>query len=111
MNEARVIGNNIRLLLNNSGIEKSVFADALGYSLMDVDKLCDARLFTTEEDIQDIANFFAINPSDLLVCKDDSEYKGNGFLHCMGKFTNPENKEKILSIFDMYCDLKESLNK
>ena len=43
-------------------------------------------------------------------CGDSGEC-GAGFLHCMGKFTRPENKEKILNIFDMYCDLKEALNK
>ena len=111
MSEARVLGNNIRLLLNNNGIDKSTFADALGYSRLDVDKLCDARLFTTEDDIKDIADFFGIEPSDLLAWRDDAEYKGAGFLLCMGKFTRPENKEKILNIFDMYCDLKEALNK
>lgn len=110
MSEARALGNNIRLLLDNKGNDKSAFADALGYSLLDVDKLCDARLFTSEDDIKDIADFFGIEPSDLLTCRDDAEYKGAGFLHCMGEFIRPENKEKILNFFDMYCDLKEALN-
>ena len=67
------------------------------------------RLFTTEEDIKDIAKYFAIEPAKLFVRQDESLYKGNGFLHCMGQFKNEENREKVLDIFDMYCDLKEGL--
>ena len=110
MKDARVMGNNIRLLLENNADKKSAFANALGYSVYDVEKLCDARLFTTEEDVQDIAEFFEIRPEELYICKKPEEYAGSGFLHCMGQFKKPENKDKILNIFDMYCDLEEALN-
>lgn len=32
-------------------------------------------------------------------------------MHCMGQFNNVGNQEMILDIFDMYCDLKETLDK
>lgn len=109
MDKARVLGDNIRLLLAQSDNRKEAFAENLGYSPLDVEKLCDARLFTTEEDVKDIAEFFAIELEQLYIRQDESVYKGEGFLHCMGQFKRPENREKILDIFDMYCDMKEAL--
>ena len=32
-------------------------------------------------------------------------------MHCMGQFKDAKNKTKILDILDMYCDIKEVLNK
>ena len=109
MEQARVFGNNIRLLLENDENKKKAFADTLGYTLYEVDKLCDARLYTTEEDVKDIANYFSVTPDSLYISKSAEEYVGDGFLHCMGQFKKPENRDKILNIFDMYCDMKELL--
>ena len=69
MKEARVLGNNIRVLLKNDQTMKQAFADALGYTPYEVEKLCDARLYTTDEDIHDIAEYFSVTPrndSDIL---------------------------------------------
>ncbi|HAT89218.1 MAG TPA: XRE family transcriptional regulator [Roseburia sp.] len=109
MKEARVLGNNIRVLLKNDQTMKQAFADALGYTPYEVEKLCDARLYTTDEDIHDIAEYFSVTPDSLYVSRSPEEYTGNGFLHCMGQFKKEENKEKVLNIFDMYCDIKELL--
>lgn len=59
MQMARVIGNNCKLQLNEKGISKEEFAEALGYSYFDVEKLCDGRLYATQDDIDDIAEFFS----------------------------------------------------
>lgn len=109
MDAARVLGNNITLLLRKKNIPKETFANALGYSVPEVQKLCDARLFTTDEDVEDIAEYFDVTRSELCTDLGDDVYTGDGFMHCMGKFHNPENKEKILDFFDMYCDMKEAL--
>lgn len=110
MNAARILGDNIKLLLKENGISKEAFANALGYSVSEVERLCDARLATTEEDIQDIAAYFSCEPEELFARKDEKAYEGAGFLHCMGQFKNPDDREKILNIFDMYCDVIEALN-
>lgn len=44
---------------------KHTFVDALRYSLSDVEKLCDGRLFVTEKDVVDIADYFEISEDDL----------------------------------------------
>lgn len=106
----RILGNNIKLLLNEKGIDKSVFAEKLGYSLNDVHRLCDARLLLREEDIADIAHFFQEDLKNLYICQSE-KYIGSDFMHCMGEFKCPKNEDKIHDIFDMYCDLKEILGK
>ena len=109
MRSERILGSNIKLLLNERGVSTEEFAESLGYSFFDVQKLCDARLFTTEDDIKDIANYFNVAVEDLYFDQGDSKYTGEGFIHCIGQFKSYENKQKVLDIFDMYCDLKESL--
>lgn len=109
MTSIRVLGNNIRLLLNENGTSIEKFANALNYSCFDVKKLLDGRLLTTQGDINDIANYFNIPIEELLICKDESLYKGKGSMVCTSNFKCPENKEKVLDILDMYCGLKEAL--
>ena len=112
MQTARIIGNNCKFLLNKNSISKETFASSLGYSAGDVEKLCDGRLYTTDQDLKEIADYFHVSTEEL--CTDGKEkqrYIGKGFVHCMNSFQKSENEEKILDIFDMYCDLKELLNK
>lgn len=111
MNGARIFGDNIKLLLRENRISKEAFAKELGYSTDEVDRICDARLAVTEDDVRDIADFFSCSVDSLFVCRDETEYVGTGFLHCMGQFKDSGDREKILNIFDMYCDLLEALNK
>lgn len=110
MRDARVMGNNIKLMLKKKEISKETFAEKLGYSLFDVQRLCDARLFASQEDIDDISSYFQITPDELFYEHPPEMYMGNGFLHCMNNFKNNQNKDFILDMFDMYCDLKEILS-
>lgn len=87
------------------------FAEKLGYSTDEVDRLCDARLAVTHEDIREIADFFSCSVDSMFLRRDEAEYVGTGFLHCMGQLKDSDDREKILNIFDMYCDLLEALNK
>ena len=59
----RIFALNLKYYLWEKKIASSDFAENLGYSLLDVEKLCDARLFTTEEDVKDIAGYFAVEPN------------------------------------------------
>lgn len=108
METARVFGNNIRYYLNQQGISVGDFAEKLGYSFYDAQKLLDGRLFVTQQDMQDIAEVICVSQEELQTIKEDGSYVGEGFMDCMGKFKNPENQDKILDIFDMYCDIKEA---
>lgn len=96
MDKARVLGDNVRLLLAQKEEEKAAFAEKLGYSLLDVEKLCDARLYTTEEDVKDIADYFSVEPGFLYVRRDESEYSGCGSYILQDKNYNYESRQTLL---------------
>ena len=110
MGDARVFGNNITWLLNNKNIKIEEFASALGYSDAEARKLCEARLFVTQDDVEDIAQYFQVPKEELYTDKGEQEYQGAGFIHFMGEFKHSDNKKKILDILDMYCDVREVLS-
>ena len=103
----RVIGNNCRYLMNMHEISEDVFANELGYTTSDVKKLLDGRLFVNDQDIRNIAAYFGVDDEYMLMDHGNAVYSGPGFLHCIDRFISDENREKVLDIFDMYCDLKE----
>ena len=111
MRQERTIGNNCRLLMKQREITEEAFAHALGYSFTDVKKLLDGRLLTTDRDIQDIAAFFNVTTEYILADRGEDAYSGAGFMHCINRFADEADKDKVLDIFDMYCDLKEMVNK
>lgn len=110
MRVARVIGDNIKLLLQKNGIKKNEFAKKMGYSLGDVDKICDGRLFVTDIEVGEIASFFDVTKEEICQRGDEKQYIGCGFMECMGTFKKESNRDKVLDIFDMYCDLQETLS-
>ena len=107
MTNARVIGDNIRLIINNNSTDKQMLADRLGYSVTDLERLCEGRLLAAPKIIDDITGFFDTNSYDLLIRKDGDVYKGDGFVCCQSDFTKQENKDKILDMIDDYCELKK----
>lgn len=111
MDALRVIGNNCKMQFIANKIDKVTFAQKLGYDLFDVEKLCDGRLFVTDEDLSDIANEFRITVDELCENQGYNTYVDHGCIHCMGRFANEEDQDAILDIFDMYCNLREVLNK
>lgn len=107
MFDARVFGNNCRLQMQEQGVDKKTFAESLGFTGSDVEKLLDGRLVLYKDDITDISKFFHLQEDDMLENKGDSMYKGVGFMHCMGDFKDSASKDLILDIFDQYCTLEE----
>ncbi len=109
MERARLVGNNIRLLINKMQLTAEQFANDLGYSPAEAHKLFEGRLFVDSKDLQDIAAYLHVDAEELTAAQKAEEYVGNGFVHYMGRFKNPDNEDKILDIFDMFCDIKESV--
>ena len=109
MKEERILGNNIKVLLKDNGVEVSQFANQLGYSTDDVERLCEGRLFSDNQDIRDIAAFFHISVDDLMQRKTDSEYEIAECIHYNHTFKEEQNLDTIMDIFDIICDIKEVL--
>ena len=95
--------------MQSRAVSENTFAKALGYSLLDVKNLMDGRLLTTDKDIADISEFFNVPVDYILTDQGKIAYSGPGFLHCVGSFSDGKNEDKVLDIFDQYCDLKNML--
>lgn len=109
MERDRIVGDNVRLLLNEHKMSIDTFAEQLGYSFLDAQKLLDGRLFVSQNDLEDISQLLGVKSEDLTTLREREAYTGQGFMHYMKNFNKAENEQKIRDIFDMYCDLKESI--
>lgn len=109
MKQARTIGNNIKLLLQERGVSYEDLANALDYDYIDIAKICDGRLVVMDEDLEEIADYFDVPVDYLFEEKSKELYSGKLFVYHMHTFKQDENKQKILDIFDYYCDLKEAI--
>ncbi|MGN0161356.1 MAG: helix-turn-helix domain-containing protein [Lachnospiraceae bacterium] len=109
MREARILGSNVKVLLKNTANKVDDFAERLGYSYADVEKLCEGRLYSDMDDIKDIADYFCVTVDELLTRKSDKEYQLAGCVHYNHTFKEDENQDKIFDLFDMVCDIREAL--
>lgn len=108
--KSRIFGNNLQVFLKNKDLQPELLAERLGYSVQEVRRIMDARLFLTMEEKQDIADVLGVTIDDLYQIQDDKTYEMAGCLECRGEFSHPEHKKKILDLFDIYCDVQELLN-
>jgi len=109
MKQARTIGNNIKLLLQENRLSYKDLAKGLGFKEIEIAKICDGRLMITDQDLSEIAEFFDVEIDFLLEEKSKEEYSGNLFVHYMHTFNEEKNEQMILDIFDYYCDMKEAI--
>ncbi|MCM1430719.1 MAG: helix-turn-helix transcriptional regulator [Muribaculaceae bacterium] len=105
----RIFGNNIQVFLKDKGIQPEYLAEQLGYSVQEVRRIMDARLFLTMKERQDIADALGVTIEELYQVRDDKTYEMVGCLECRGEFSRPEHKKEILDLFDIYCDIQELL--
>ncbi|MCM1056033.1 MAG: helix-turn-helix transcriptional regulator [Firmicutes bacterium] len=108
--EGRIFGNNIQVFLKEKNIQPECFAEQLGYSVQEIRRILDARLFLTMEERKAIADFLDVSIDDLYQVRDDKTYEAAGCLECRGEFSRPEHKKLILDLFDIYCDVQELLD-
>ena len=109
MREERIIGNNIFVLLKNTGTDVSQMANDLGYSNDDLVRILEGRTFLSMEEIKEFADFFKVDVDDLLEKKTDEIYEKAGCIHYNHHFKNQANLETIMDIFDLICDIEEVL--
>lgn len=105
----RIFGNNIQVFLKDKGIQPECLAAQLGYSVQEIRRIMDARLFLTMKERQDIADALDVTIEELYQVQDDKTYEMAGCLECRGEFSQPEHKKRILDLFDIYCDIQELL--
>lgn len=107
--KSRVFGNNLRFYLKKKGLQTSQFADRLGYSEYEIQKIMDARLFLDRQEQEEIAKAVGVSVDTLYEVLESKCYEDAGCLECRGEFSSAENKREILDLFDIYCDVQEVL--
>ncbi len=107
MNYARILGNNVNLELKLRSIDISELAENVGFSLSDVHRLIEGRLFLPPMQLDRIAEFFGITQERLTEERELSEYHMD--VYGFERFKYAKNQELVLDLIDMYADLAESL--
>lgn len=107
--QSRVFGSNLRFYMNKAGMKVEELAGKLGYSVYEIRKVMDARLFLEREEKEQIAEALGVTVDTLYETLDDKSYEQAGCMECRGKFSTTENKKEILDLFDAYCDVQETL--
>ena len=107
MNNSRIIGNNIKLELVEQSMELPEFGKKIGFSLTDVRKLIEGRLFIPPFQLVKIADILGITKEQLM--KDRGAEAYNSLIHNFRDFKNESNQELVLDLIDMYADLAEIL--
>lgn len=102
MNDFHTIGSFIKLKMMEQNKSIQSLAKESGYSIKDIGKIFDGRLFLSPKQIEEIANVLELNVDEIINCTDVDP------IECMGEFTKEENKDMLLDYIDRYVDLKEA---
>lgn len=103
----RVFGNNVKFVIVNKQLDERTVAEHLGYSKYDLWKIMDGRLFLDEEEKGEIARELQTTVEELYMPKEEEKYQQVGCMECRGNFSKAENKQYILDLLDIYCDVQE----
>lgn len=107
--QSRVFGNNLRFYMNRAGMKAEELAEKTGYSVYEIQKVMDGRLFLEGEEKEQIAEILDISADTLYTALDDRSYELAGCMECRGRFSTAGHKKEILDLFDAYCDVQETL--
>lgn len=102
MSYLRGLGKMIKTRMSEQGKSIQLLAKESGYSIKDIGKIFDGRLFLSPKQIEEIANVLELNVDEIINCTDVDP------IECMGEFTKEENKDILLDYIDRYVDLKEA---
>ena len=102
MSYLRGLGKMIKTRMSEQGKSIQLLAKESGYSIKDIGKIFDGRLFLSPKQIEEIANVLELNVDEIINCTDVDP------IEYMGEFTKEENKDMLLDYIDRYVDLKEA---
>lgn len=105
MSYLRGLGRMIKSKVSKQGKDIKSLAKESGFSITDIGKIFDGRLFLSPKQIEEIASILELSIDEMINCSDIDP------IECMGKFTKEENKDMILDYIDRYVDLKEATQK
>ena len=107
MKDMRVLGLTIQKLAAEHHVTESDLGSLIHCDPDQVKYLFKGRLFPTFDQLLALADRFQVSVDVLL--DGDHEYYSKNVVHCMGEFSQEENREKILDIIDTYLDLRKAV--
>lgn len=109
INKNRVFGQNVYYNMMNKNSNVLYWAERLGFSEQDLRRIFDARLFLDTKEKEEIARALGVSMENLFDDNMEIPHDERSLIEYRGAFSKKENKEKILDLFDMYCDIQELL--
>ena len=109
MLDKRAFGQNMKVYMHVKGLSEEDMAKALGYTALEIKQIIDSRLFITTQEKTEIANFLEVPLSAFSQQCKDAQLSESGYMECVGEFSCAENRNRILDMFDAYCDIQELL--
>ena len=105
----RVFGQNMSYYMDERKISPETLAEKLGYSKEEVIRAMDSRLFLDGDEKRQISEALGVPLIDLTSDRQLIEKVDNGSIEYRGKFSDSNNRDLILNLFDAYCDIQELL--
>lgn len=105
MKDLRLLGSMIKKLSKEQNVK---LEDVLGWNRDQVAAVFDGRLFPSFSELEQLSSIFKVSVDDLL--RGDEVYYSQDFVHCMGSFEKPQNREMILDIIDDYITLQSAIS-
>lgn len=102
MSYLRGLGKMIKTRMSEQGKSIQLLAKESGYSIKDIGKIFDGRLFLSPKQIGEIADILDLDINEMINCIDVDS------IEFVGEFTKEENKDMLLDYIDRYVDLKEA---
>lgn len=102
----RKIGINIYMLMRDVGLSPEILAENLGYSYRDIYRVIEGRVMLPPSELERIANILGKTKKEL-IHYEVNEYPAE--LRYVEKFSNQDNLNIVLDLFDEYVELVEAM--
>lgn len=107
MQQARMLGNYVQFLASTNDMSITTLSNILGCNEDQAKSFLMGRSFASFEQLTSLASAFNLTVADLL--KGNEDHYNATVVHCMNKFQDNSNREKILDIIDNYMDITDAI--
>ena len=108
MKSMRMLGNQIQRLAQERDTPPQETGRILDCSEEQVFAIYEGRVFPSFDQLEKLAEVFQTTVGQLL--DGDAEDYERSVVHCMGQFSDSQNREEILDIIDDYLTLKTAVD-
>lgn len=108
MQEARMLGNYVKYLVETKGLSISELSKIIGCTEHQIYAFFKGRALASFEQMKNLADALGTSVEQLL-SGDVAKYDAT-VVHCMNDFQDVNNREAILDLIDNYIDIVDAVN-